>query len=558
MNTPTFPLRALPVLVAAALASPLSWAQSAPAADAERASLTELRNTTTALIEALVEQGLLSRARADELLKKTRPVAEATASATAPAAPVAAAPRPNVQRVPYIPESTKAQIKEEIRNDVLATAREEGWADARRLPGWLRSLNFEGDLRVRAQADLLDNNNIAPEIYRAQTDSPSWSPDLTNTQHDRARMTLRARLGVTAKPSDTVSGAVRLSTTSGKSSSSTQTLGNNNAPITVNMDRAWVRWEPAFGVRLDAGRMAMPFDHTDLLFPDDMPVDGVAAKGELDLASGLYGFANAGVFPLQEFEATQRDKLLIGGQMGLDWALDSQWQLRGAVAMYNFRNIEGVRESELPPTGALAGTTGYQSSAYPSAVRLKGNTLINLNAPASTAAPVWGLASKFKPVDLTFNVVAKHFVPYELGFSVDYVKNTGFDLQDIIRRAGTTDVSDLAERTQGYQFKLDFGSPKLQEIGDWTTFFAVRKFERDAWVDAYTDTTWNLGGTNYKGYSLGGQYAFDRRTTLGLRYTSTQNLDDHRRYVSGGATVANLSSAPLKIDVFQLDVNLRF
>jgi len=308
--------------------------------------------------------------------------------------------------------------------------------------------------------------------------------------------------------------------------------------------------------------MAVPFDHSDLLFPDDLSLDGVAGKGELDLASGLYGFAVAGAFPLEEFAISNKDKWLLGGQVGLDWAADANWQLRAALGVYQFRNVEGTRESELPPTGPLAGVSPYQLSQYPASVRQKGNTLINLNAPLSTASPVWGLASKFRPVNLTVGVVAKHFAPYQVALGLDVVKNTAFDAADISRRAGTDAVSGLKDKTLGLQARLSFGSAQLQSRGDWQGFVTYRHFERDAWVDAFTDTTWHLGGTNYKGFSIGGQYAFDNKFTLGLRFTSSRNLDDGVRFLAipgdASSVSGNLSSAPLKIDVLQLEANMRF
>lgn len=567
--TPPTPRRHRLAPMAAALCAAMSGPAMAqtptPAAPptAEAAALNELRATTLSLIEALVEQGLLTRAKADELLRRARAAGDAaSAGANAPVTGWGA-PKP-VVRVPYLSESTREKIKDEVRNEVLATARDEGWTDGRRLPSWLKSVSVEGDVRVRAQAEMLPDDNIAPEIFRAQTDSPAWSPDLTNTQHDRHRLTLRARVGVTAKASDALSAGVRLATgsTGGSPTSESATLGNGNNRLGVGIDRAWLRWEPRHDVRIEGGRMAVPFDGTDLLWPDDMGLDGLAGRGELDLASGLYGFATAGAFPLEEFANSSRDKWLLGGQMGIDWAFGNAWQLRAALGVYQFRNVEGVRESELPPTGALAGVVPYQASAYPAAIRQKGNTLINLNAPLSTAAPVWGLASRFRPVDLTLSLSSRHYSPYEATLSLDVVKNTAFDIDDIVRRAGTSAVADLRDKTLGYQAKLLFGSPRLVEQGDWQSFVAFRHFERDAWVDAYTDTTWHLGGTNYKGFSLGGQVAFDHKATLGLRYTSTRNLDDGVRFLAipGDETSisGNLSSAPLRIEVLQLEANLRF
>lgn len=564
------PLAAL-VAQACLAAAPAAAQTTAPASAAEAQALTELRATTLSLIDALVEQGLLTRAKADELLRRARvgaPPAAPVAAQAAPAegwgAPATAAAPGGVVRVPYLSETTRARLKEEVRNEVLATARDEGWTDGRRLPPWVRSVTVEGDLRVRAQGEFLPADNVAPEIFRAQTDSPAWAPDLTNTQHDRHRMTLRARLGVTAKASDSLSGTVRLATgsTGGSPTSESVTLGNGANRFQVGVDRAFLRWEPSHGMRLEGGRLAVPFEGSDLTWPDDMGLDGVAGRGELDIASGLYGFATAGAFPLEEFSNTTRDKWLLGGQVGVDWAFGDAWQLRAAVGIYQFRNVQGVRESELPPGGVLAGVVPYFASAYPAVLRQKGNTLINLNAPESTAAPVWGLASRFEPVDVSLALTARHYSPYEASLSLHVVKNTAFDTDDIVRRAGTTEVATLKDKTLGAQARLQFGHPRLAERGQWSAFVAYRHFERDAWVDAYTDTTWHLGGTNYKGFSLGGQYAFDTRATVGLRYTSTRNLDDGVRFLAipGDPTSisGNMSSAPLKIDVLQLETNLKF
>lgn len=544
-------------------------AETTPIASAARPSPSaeqaygELKATTMALIDALVEQGLLTRAKADELLRKAQAAAASgTATAKAGAEPGWGETRA-VVRVPYVPETLKAQMKEDIKLDVLATARQENWADPRLLPSWLRSVTIEGDLRLRAESAQFDDGNLPAEYFRAQTDSPAWAPDLVNTQTDRNRFTLRARLGVLAQIGDDTTAGIRIATagTSGPTGGSV-TLGNWFNRYAVYFDRAWMRWEPRHGLGLEGGRMAVPFYGSDLLWPEDLSLDGLAGRGEFDLGTGVYGFATAGAFALEEFGYTSKDKWLYGAQAGIDWAISDLWGMRAAVALFEFSNVEGVRENELPPGGALAGVKAYQASQYPPSARLKGNTLISLNAPGSTAPPVWGLASKFRPVNLNLGLVARHFAPYDLGLMIDWVRNTGFDNNDIVRRAGTNAVADLANMTTGWQAQLLFGKRSLAEAGAWQAFLAYRHFERDAWIDALTNQNWHLGGTNYEGYSLGATYAFDRRATLGIRFTSTKNLDDGVRFLAipGDPTSisGNLSSAPLKIDLLQVEANVRF
>jgi hypothetical protein len=547
-----------------ALAAGPAAAQGPAAVAEERAALEQLRATTVALIEALVSQGLLSRERADALLKMAAKPARAEPEAptwgSALAAPAAAS---GVIRVPYLPETLKAQIKEDIRNDVLAQAREEGWADPRAIPRWTRGLSVSGDLRVRLQDERYDYTNLPAETFRGQTASPAWAPDLSNTLTERNRLTLRARLAVDAKVSDDTAAGIRLSTgtTSGPTSSS-QTLGTGFNKAGVVIDRAFLRYEPRFDFRVLAGRFANPFFGSDLLWPDDLSFDGVAVQAERNLVPGAFAFATVGVFPLEELSVDRRDKWLYALQVGSDWSLGSTTQLRVGAAVYDFANIQGVRETDPPPSGPRAGTVPYFGSQYPASVRLKGNTLINLNDPTSTAAPTWGLASKFRPINLSAGLTLRAFDPIEIGVNLDWVHNSAFDIADIRRRAGTAAVDSLVARTTGIQAKLTLGMARLAEKGDWQLSAAMRQFERDAWVDGFTDTTWHLGGTNYKGWQIGGQYAFDRRTSLGFKVTSTRNLDDGYRYLAvlgdPNSVSGNLSSAPLKIDVFQIDLNTRF
>jgi Putative porin len=564
---PTLPRRTL-------LAAALIAALSTPVLADEKKELEQLRATTLGLIEALVQQGLIPRDRADALLRQAQVPSSAAATPAAPAAPAwgmppqaAAAP---VIRVPYVSETTKAQIREEIRNDVLTVAREERWADPRALPSWVRGLTIGGDVRVRWQQELYDSPRYAPgvtdpcqivggnlpaECWRSQAATPAWGPDVTNTTNDRDRLTLRARLAIGAKVSDDTSAGLRITTgtTSGPTSSS-QTLGQGFNKSSIVLDRAFLRYEPRHDFRLIAGRMANPFFGSDLLWPDDLSFDGVAVQAERNVAAGSYVFGTVGAFPLEEFNVDSRDKWLYAFQIGGEAAVADHTMLRIGLASYHFVNVQGVRETDPPPTGPRAGTVPSFTSQYPTSVRLKGNTLINLNDPTSTAAPTWGLASRFRPINLMTALTLSHYDPVSLSMQLDWVHNSAFDVAEIEQRAGVP-LADLAERNTGLQARLQFGMPQLDEAGQWQLFGAWRRFERDAWIDGFTDTTWHVGGTNYEGWQLGGHYAFDRRTSLGFRLTSTRNLEDG---VTDGNGVPTASNNPLKIDVLQVDLNTRF
>ncbi|HEV6967852.1 putative porin [Roseateles sp.] len=551
----------------------LAAALPAGAQTSDKEEIARLRATTQALIDALVAQGLLTRDKAEAILKQAQ--ASATAPAAASPTPRAeASATPKVLRIPYVPETVRQQMRDEIKAEVLAQARGERWGQPDALPDWIGRIKVGGDLRVRAQGEFFDKTNVAAEVYRAQAASPAWAPDLSNTTTDRQRLTLRGRLEVDARLSDQVLASMRLATgsTSNGATSTTQTLGNDFNRYTLGLDRAYIRWQQGLtgdGLSADLGRMPNPFYSTDLAWPDDLAFDGVAAKIGRAFTPQRSLFATAGVFPLEELSLSTKDKWLLGAQLGGEMDLARGVQFRLGLAAYDFRHMEGQRESSPPPAGPLNGATSYFASQYGAGLRLKGNTLINLNDPTSTAAPTWGLASRFRPVNLTVGLqLDASVLPVPVGLTLDWIKNTGFDIADIERRAGESlrdpvhPEKTIVDRTHAVQARILVGNPTLARRGDWQGFAAYRLVQRDAWIDGFTDTTWHLGGTNYKGWSIGGNVGLDRNFWLSARWTSTRNLDDGVRFlaVPGDATSlsGNLSSAPLKIEVLQLDLNARF
>src|SRR6476620_4963548 len=85
--------------------------------------VTRSQNVTINLINRLVERGVLTKQDAAELIQMAEEdaaaaQAEATAAAPAPTPP----PDEDTIRVPYVPEVVKRQIREEIKQDVMAQA----------------------------------------------------------------------------------------------------------------------------------------------------------------------------------------------------------------------------------------------------------------------------------------------------------------------------------------------------------------------------------------------------------------------------------------------------
>ncbi|MDP2903096.1 MAG: putative porin [Methylovulum sp.] len=81
----------------------------------------------------------------------------------------------------------------------------------------------------------------------------------------------------------------------------------------------------------------------------------------------------------------------------------------------------------------------------------------------------------------------------------------------------------------------------MKRFKDWSAIFAYRYIQRDAVLDAFTDTIFHQGGTDAKGWIIGGNYGLAKNTWLMFRWFSTESID----------------GPPLDIDTATLDLNMR-
>ena len=534
--------------------------------NAERESLEVLRNTTRNLIEALVETGVLPRDKADKLIRdaEQKAVQTAKANAAAPAAPVAAA-APAV-RVQYMPESVKNEIREQLRQEVLAQAKEERWANPNVVPGWVSKVAVTGDVLVRNQFDNFARENTEPagyDLYGNTTPGlmtrnaalANSGPTAGNTLHDQNRMRLRARLGFDIKASSESSAEVRIVTGSSNARNSTmQTMGDGLNKYSLWVDRAAISYKPTPYVNMKVGRMGNPFVSSDLVWDENVNFDGLALNLKPPVDEGFTPFATMGYFPLSTENTPKytQGRYMVGGQLGAAMDLSVVTRARMSLGYYNFRNIEGRQESDSCISAGAVSCYSYGSSEYPSSWRSQGNTLVRINAPSDTTLSsssgysIWGLASKFRPLHLNFNVDSAPFDPVHLVFSADYVKNMAFDRAEIKTRTGA-DFSN--GKSTGYQFKFLVGTPSIKRLDEWNTSLTFRNLGSDAVPDAWADGALGLGGTNMRGFILGGAYGIADNTTLGLRYLSGRTIDS--------PTMVNASDK-FRVDSWQLDMNVRF
>ena len=513
------------------LAIALSLACAIPAqAGNEREQLETLRATTLAILDALVEKGVLSAEVAQGLVKQAEKKGQEQAAASAKADAAS-----GVVRVPYIPEVVKREIREQIRQEVVAQAKTEQWGDVNAVPEWIDRLKWSGDIRLRYQGDLFADGNDIGQNFVGEPYGLGSASAPVNTQEDRQRLRIRARLGLSAKVTDAVSAGFRLTTGNTNDPVSTnQTLGNEFNKYSLVLDRAFVKAQPWEWLSVSGGRMPNPFFSSDLVWDDDLNFDGVAATITPWARSDHSGkpFFTVGAFPLKEVETSAtnlaRDKWLVAAQAGLDWKMDASTRWRFGLAYYDYRNISAEKDS------LVDGLYDYSDSVL--RTRQKGNTMFEV---APTDKPgLFGLASDYSLLNLTATVDLAQFEPMHVILDGDVVKNVGYDQGKTNALLSTPQEA----RTLGWQTKVTVGWPSIQNQGDWQAFLGYRHLERDAVLDAFADSDFRLGGTNSKGFFIGGAYGMDRNSWVSAKWLSADQID----------------GLPFGVDVMQVDFNAKF
>ena len=525
--------------IAAALAVTTCVASPAVAQESE---VDKVRATMSKLISQLVSQGVLAREAGNALLSEAgvAPVAPPSgAAATSPAAPAWAAaptpasnaakgtipPAPATVRVPYIPEFVRKELKDEIRLELAAQAFREGWTGPGSGPAWVRKLEWDGDLRFRAQLDRFASGN-APQISITETNR-SRALALANTAEDRERFRFRARLGLTAKIDGNWSGGVRLTTGSATDPlSSNQTLGTYNNRYTVLIDRAYIRYRLG-DYSAVAGRMANPWFGTDLMWANDLSFDGLALQWTPRITSDIRGFATLAALPIQEVELASADKWLFGGQIGATLAPSPRTMgAKLGLAYFHYANLRGKPSA--------AGSTANEFTAP--AFAQKGNTYFNISSDSTR--PLLGLAADYQLLNLTGQVDVPSVAGKRVIVTGDFVRNFGFDRAAVSQRVG----ADVTPQVNAYHLRVAFGDADVKAMHDWQVFAAYKRVERDALLDAFTDSDFRLGGTDARGYIFSGSYGLGKNVSAAFRYFSGDSI----------------SGAPLSIDVFQFDLNVKF
>ena len=427
------------------------------AAAKEREQLEVLRQTTLNLIQLLVQSGILTQEKADALIQQAKHSAAESVAANAEA-------QSKVVRVPYVPQFMRDEMKEDIKKDVMAQAKQEGWAAPNTVPSWVDRFTFNGDLRLRFQGNYLSPNN-GSDIDVQDTNAGNGLVFL-NTTDSFDYLRYQLRFGFDVNVSDGILAGVRLgSGNTVNPVSLNQTLGNGFNKNTVVIDLAYLKLDPYKWLTLWGGRMPNPWFYTDLVWYDQLNFDGLAAQLKTDLPNQSKGAFTFGAFPVQTIDCTTAvsvgdcgsDKWLYAAQGVFETALHASSGLKFGLAYYGWQNYEGRLNDQLVNP---ANRTNVPFFAQ------KGNTYFNI--VTNGGPPLLGVASRFKDVDLVGSLDLGYWDPVHVVLTGDIVKNIAYDREEIKQRTGGQ--IDLPGRTNAWFARLTVGKPVVDRWGDWQVF----------------------------------------------------------------------------------------
>lgn len=556
-------------------------------------------NATVNLINLLVKQGVLGEEQAAALVKQADDEAYVARQATRDAAAKAegadrratsaaeAVSPPGTKRVTYVPEIVKQQLREEIKRDVMVKAEKENWASPGKFPEWAQRIRFYGDLRTRYEGDFFPAGNGPLQNFNAtNTGSPfledninavnPYFPPTYNTTEDRQRFRFRARLGMEADLFDGFAAGMRIATGDSSSPISTnQTFGANGGNFSkyaVWLDRAFVKYQPWQDLVASAGRFDNPFwTSTDLVWHRDIGMDGFAIQAKQEVAPGFTPFFVAGAFPVFNTDLNaglntadlngpvklkSSDRWMFGGQAGFAARFDPETDFKFGVAYYDFTNVQGRLSG---PCFVQTASDICDTDLRRPSFAQKGNTYMRLrNIPGVLPAVLppdgtlnyqyYGLASAYRPLVTSARLDLSHFNPIHVILDGEFVWNTAFNRAVVAATAvnnfgpSPVGVGPFNGGNIGWLGRMTVGHKEVRHLWDWNAHVGYKYLESDAMIDAFVDSDFGLGGTNLKGYFVGGNVGLGENVWASARWMSANNI----------------AGLPYAVDIFQLDLNARF
>jgi hypothetical protein len=395
------------------------------------------------------------------------------------------------------------------------------------------ALTAEND-RLEATSEYLKDNAAAtrkqlaedgPKVAEAEriTKSAEWASrigwkadmryrhefvDPEEASSDQTRHRVRARLAMTAKINDTLTGTIGIATNggSGDPRSTNQTLGEGWTRKGIALDLAHVDWKPSDSFGMSFGKMPQPwYKVSGYFFDNDINPEGISAR----FATGPF-FANAFGMWLSE-RSTANDATLLGGQAGLTGQLGGV-KLTGALGYFDVGSVQGevtTASTSIPCTANTAFFGGPQ-----------GNTTVADAAGCATLASDFNMLEALAQAELAI-------AGQPLQVWAQYIRNNEADDLDTGWLAG-------------------FNWGKASNPLSWEFGYAYGVIEKDAQFGQFVDSDFGGGVTDVDGSIFKIGFAPAKNWVLNGTYFMNDRFID-----APGATESGY-------DRYQVDFNWKF
>jgi len=368
---------------------------------------------------------------------------------------------------------------------------------------WVGRFQWKGDLRYR-------NETIDQEFVHS------------NRNRDR----IRARFGFFARVNDTVRVEMQATTaenlaggSNGDARSSNQTLTDANSRKEIDLDTAYIEWQPNVQNKFTLGKMRYPWIRpTGALFYDgDINPEGLAYNWQQG-ANGLF----AGVWYTRLAErGANADSNMLGGQFGWRDDIAPGTRLTLAATYQDHTAVKGYNAVQDPTVLS----NGSLQNAF-------GNTTTAVGCKAGAASCI---ATDFDiaevSAELAFNVGGR-----PLSFIADYAKNTA---EDLTGAAGGLDTA--------YSGGVQYG--RVANAHSWEVAAIYEKVENNALYGQWIDSDFGGGVTGTDGWVLKGGYGFGRNFRLNGTYFFNNNNIDLPTTIAGVGPVTDRKYRRLQIDL---------
>ncbi|MBP1624534.1 MAG: hypothetical protein H6Q07_2554 [Acidobacteria bacterium] len=429
----------------------------------------------------------------------------------------AAAPASDIQAV-----REKVDDVELLRGELEAVA--EGTAQANQRLSKAEADTAATNKTLEAKSKQLGNFNFSGDIR------VRYEPFFQEGAEDRHRERFRARLNITGKLSDEISGGISFATGSLDDPVSTnQTIAGFLNRKNFALDRAYITYKPNYAkfLKLDAGKFAFPWYRTPLTFDSDVNPEGFAETLSFDLrSSALQNITIVGFqLPFNELPASH-DSFVLGGQIQTHYRISSKVRL----SLYG----AGININRADPIAVAVGNGSLRPS-------LSNSNTFRTNASGT----VLGYANKFAYLDTILKV--------DLDTNPRFPTTLLFNFSNNVR--GSRERSAYwAEATVG----------RNKEAGDVQLGYAFIRIEKDAVIGAWNESdirssTNVLNHKLYFGYMIRNNVTGQFTAWIGHLANPLDNVDLVPPGVRGACTGMDVSGCEDPyLKRFQFDVIYKF